>query len=342
MAKWRFLELTRDETVPLTNSKIQPKLELALLCAGQSRVPNPKFSSYYVKCACLLLDRNDNDKPVYKIVRNVLGGNLEYGLCQALHGEELLVSALISKRGISRVDWRRCRLLVAFSSRFETGRVPTCCGNCRDIMRDYFPPDTLIFGGHPKGGKVMVAHLRDFLVNNYPAGHLPPYFDMERTEQMLLECLLLENNIYFSGQPHPERRYVAIIQGSKTYLGAHDVMCDYHPIYAIRDAVRQARRDNNPGFSEVFVASEGQVPDVMYKDRQHLLELNFQQECLYERTFDPPVYLLTYKLVSRGRPRVTSIRATTVKKWLPFPFSPANFGDKFVAYAKREFTKKLC
>src|SRR3989344_6931545 len=291
MSKWEFLELnSKGEPVPFSGSKAMPWIQYALESAANSKVPDPKFSQYYVNCSCVVLDKTSNI--AFSCQATVQGGNTEYGLCQALHGEESLVTALKSVMGDNYKSINTYTVIIAFASRFETGKVPTCCGNCRDIMRDTLPLNTMIFGGHPNGGKVIVARLWNLLGDEYRKS--PTIFtggvfkDNESEEQLgrvdFLEstiggCLKLENDIYFPGIPNPGRRYYAIIRGhGYQYFGAHDVMCDYHPIYAIRDAIRQARRHNRPEFSHVIVASEYHFPDVMYKDRQHLLELNFQQE----------------------------------------------------------------
>jgi len=76
----------------------------------------------------------------------------------------------------------------------------------------------------------------------------------------------------------------------------------------------------------------------MYKDRQHLLELNFQQECVSGQPSDPPIYLVMYERDAKG-PKIRTVFKTSVKKWLPFPFSPANFGDEFVQNAAKKFKK---
>ena len=114
-------------------------------------------------------------------------------------------------------------------------------------------------------------------------------------------------------------------------------MCDYHPIYALRDAVRQVRRENDvtTGLTAIYVVCCGDgtlPPDVMYKDRQHLLELNLQTELIMGKENNPPIYLGT---MIKGV--LTGMWRTSVKEWLPFPFTASNFMDlnKMTAYFKR-------
>jgi hypothetical protein len=76
------------------------------------------------------------------------------------------------------------------------------------------------------------------------------------------------------------------------------------------------------------------APHVMYKDRQHLLELNLEGELVSGKEVDPPVYLINYDVF-----RYQPVKAwqTSVKEWLPFPFSPLNLGSDFVKYLTTYF-----
>lgn len=339
-----------SKPVPFAEKNLIPWLGAAVKYAASSKVPDPKFSQYFVNCACLVIDKKSSTLALHELVR---GGNIEYGLCQALHGEESLVAALKSRIEMSADDLKNYIVMIAFSSKYEDGGAPTCCGNCRDIMRDALPLNTMIFGGHPNGGKVIVARLWNLMGDEYhksqivyeKGGYLDPETrellgTIDVAEATIADCLEFENNIYFPGKPNPGRRYCAVISSpGHICFGTHDVMCDYHPIYAIRDAVRQIRRRRPRGtgfFNYVLVASEHYFPDVMYKDRQHLLELNFQQECISGQLADPPVFLANYELVG-GAVKIQTIHQTSVKKWLPFAFSPANFGEEFVKSATEKF-----
>ena len=119
MAKWEFLALNeKGDSVPFLDSKLAIWIELALNSAAKSKVPDPKFSQYYVNCACLVLDGKGS--VAYSCKTEVLGGNTEYGLCQALHGEESLVTALKSAMGDDYKAINLYTVLIAFASRFET------------------------------------------------------------------------------------------------------------------------------------------------------------------------------------------------------------------------------
>jgi hypothetical protein len=125
-------------------------------------------------------------------------------------------------------------------------------------------------------------------------------------------------------------------------------MCDYHPIYAGRDACRQAIRDSNPFIQRVIIVCEDpdrrrKMPHVMYKDRQHLLETNLQAELLQGHEQDPPVLLFNYYRKTRTKNRavvITGAWRTSVKKWLPFPFTAGNFGPEFVEFLTKYYRNR--
>jgi hypothetical protein len=127
-------------------------------------------------------------------------------------------------------------------------------------------------------------------------------------------------------------------------------MCEYHPIYALRDAVRQARRNRSARIKQVVIvapsAGKDIPPHVMYKDRQHLMELNLQGELMSGDPRDPQVHLITYdesNYEKNGRlfeGALAGVWTTSVKEWLPFPFSPANFGPEFVKRLTDYYKKK--
>ena len=263
-------------------------------------------------------------------------GNIEYGFCQALHGEESAVAAFRAQYG--RSETRRNVVLGIVGDAMERGRPAALCGNCRDILREDFRDSNLeIARGNPDRGEVLVVPLKYYLFEDYDRllidGELPPAVltvkgELRRARTGLLDAFhegrCLENDVYSPGDVHPRRRYYAgIATMSGNYYGAHDVMADYHPIYALRDAVRQARRSADADIKAVYVVgrSDGsEPPDVMYKDRQHLLELNLQGELVADREIDPPVYLGTF-----CEDTVRNIWRTSVKEWLPFPFTARNF-----------------
>lgn len=287
----------------------------ALATARDSQVAKPIFSNYFCKeCATSV-----HGSPVP-------AGNIEYGFLQALHGEEAAVAAF---RSLDPGAQGKDIVLGFYTSDARVIRPDNPCGNCRDIMRENFGEDFEIVSGNPDGEIALVTPMSIYLFDDYQPVVLEHGKRVDAIRRTFSAGKYLENDFYSSGDVYPRRKYYASIKtAQRYYYGAHDVMCDFHPIYALRDAVRQARRNHDPYVEEVWIIGEnigGEPPDVMYKDRQHLHELNLQQELLLGEERNPTVFLATYDHAIG--PVAARIWRTTVKEWLPFPFTARNFMD---------------
>ena len=99
MSKWNFKTARPNsnggmdlvELSPAQKARVK-KYAGALEVAAKSAVANPPFSNYFVKVG------------VGSVHGKMLpGGNIEYGICQALHGEESAVAAFRSHYGRTNV-----------------------------------------------------------------------------------------------------------------------------------------------------------------------------------------------------------------------------------------------
>ena len=362
MPNWDFRQMAikeggKADLVELSPERLEriPRYVDALSTALASQVADPRFSNYHV-----LESLGTSEHPP------VPGGNIEYGFCQALHAEEAAVAALRARYG--RFDWSppHPKLGRRMTSTNEDmvlgiiagapGNIATPCGNCRDIMMSDLGWEFEIVSGAKDGGVAVVASMADYLFE-HPRQTQAAAYDWltfarweEQVVEAVLECGKLENNAYMPpNYLHPGRAYYAVIETRKAkYFGAHDVMCEYHPIYALRDAVRQARRANDPFVESVRIAAEwgggsDYPPHVMYKDRQHLAELVVQAELLSGRECDPDVFLMTYDGEHFRRTKKIVHRATwttSAKEWIPFVFTPKNFGPEFVEHLTAYYKSK--
>ncbi len=335
--KWDFKTLSPGK-VPHTivdlredqQGKIS-KYNEALLAAAESKVPSPKFSNYFVL------------ESVVTDSHTVPAGNIEYGLCQAIHGEESAVAvhrARLSSHGGDSKDL----VLGGISSSPKDGF--NACGNCRDVMLDGFGTDFEIATGPSEGGLAIVMPMEMLLFNPENQIDINSRNRMkvvgelgmskgdfqEIVSKTLKQGKLLTNDPYSPPNVNPERKYFAtIVTKNNLFHGGRDVMVDYHPIYALRDAIRQARRSNDSSVESVIVVAEDpniNMPQVMYKDRQHLLEYNLQGELVTGNEKDPPIFLVGHD----DKGKITNVLKTSVKEWLPMPFNPRDFGDEFVKY----------
>ena len=255
-------------------------------------------------------------------------GNIEYGLCQALHGEESAVAALRSFYG--RTSGKEVIHAIVAGN---PGNIASPCGNCRDIMLEDLGESLEIVCGTPEGGIAVVATMEHYLFSEFRSLIYEdlPMRVAAQIEMAIQEGDRLVSDPYAPSHIRPERRYHALIQAEAgVYCGGRDVKCEYHPIYALRDAQRAAGRACDPFVRWVLIVCEdfgGGAPHVMYKDRQHLLEFNLEGGRMRSERNDPPVYLVTY---SPDAHHVTGIWQTSVKEWLPYPFTPENFGEEFM------------
>lgn len=227
------------------------------------------------------------------------------------------------------------------------GNVPSPCGNCRDVMIDGFGVDENfeIVSGTADGGLAMVVPMEMFTfdpkeqveINLRNRKKISDALGMNKNDfleivsKTLKEGGKLANDAYATPTVKPERKYYAtIVTENKLIYGAADVMVDYHPIHALRDAIRQARRENNTSMqSIVIVAEEPNVkPDVMYMDRQHSVEYKLQGELDSGHEKNPPVFLVGHD----GKGKVTTVHKTSIDEWLPFAFHPRNFGPEFLQF----------
>ena len=332
MPKWNFVALcvqngkTSFSKLNDRQKKHISRYEKALKVALNSKTANPIFSKYFVKESIGGVG-----------AKNVSAGNIEYGFCQALHAEEFALAAFASHHGKKQV-----RNIILGIIAGKPGYIATPCGNCRDILLQNFEPNLEIVCGAPSGGRAIIARLSDYLYNNFSIANLLPAEEKllhAEIETLIAEGSKIENDGYSPRDILSERRYYALIKTEKgNYYGACDLMCDYHPIYSLRDAIRQARRANDPYIRCVIIVSASisdQQPHVMYKDRQHLLELNVQSELISETKNNPLVYL-----VRRGSVNSYTIWKTTIKEWLPLAFSPEKFGADFLCIISHYFRNK--
>lgn len=235
------------------------------------------------------------------------------------------------------------------------GNLAGPCGNCRDILYDQFGADTQIVTGAPTGGMALVAKLSDYLFDNFKKLPRDSFLTLAKggfitnTWETKNQGERLTCDPYAPKDIHPERRYFAALvtdshpegeirkhpQG--VIVGTRDIYCDYHPTYPIEDAFRQKRRTRDLFFDYVIIFGEAvsQIPPhVMYRDRQHLYEANLIQELLKGKEIDPPVYLVS----QRHEGFLGSGWKTSVKEWLPYPFSPKNFGEEFLTHLKKYYS----
>lgn len=331
MGKWQFKNAVFDKKTGAVkllylSAKQRANIaqyEKALEVAARSQVACPRFSKYFVKESLGIVGR-----------KAVPAGNIEYGFWQALHGEESAVAAFRSWYGRKSAGEIVLGIIAG-----TPGNVPAPCGNCRDIILDDLGPDFEIVSGAAGGGLAIVTKMRDYLFEDFT--EFTGWSDIPGFQAEIILAAVegerLTNDAYSSQSQYPERAYSALLNTDMGFvIGARDTMCDEHTIYALRDAVRQARRKGHTNVRRVVVvASCSNAPHVMYKDRQHLAELILQNELVTMSENDPPIFLVSYQ-----DNQIKRVWRTTAEEWIPHVFSPRNFGPEFMQHLTEYFRTK--
>jgi cytidine deaminase len=307
----------------------KPLYEEALQVADKSVVANPPMSCYFCK---------ESIGPEGGEV--MTAGNIEYGLCQALHGEVSAGSAFRSRHG--RGESKRV-VLGILADETELGLPANPCGDCRDFMLEDLGEDLEIVCGAKEGGVAIVVPLRYYLVPDFGRMSIKnmSMLVMNKMRMAIRRHKIFLNDEYSPEEKYKERKYhAAVWTGRRLYCGARDIEVDYHPTYAFEAAALQAKWANDPFILYAMVICEdlgGRPPHVMYRDRQSLLMLHLRGELIKGVESDPPVYLATYHPVTG---ELVGFWQTSIKGWLPYPFSPHNSGPEFIEKLTRRYRER--
>lgn len=271
--------------------------------------PTPEQSKFEVKTSAM----SDTG-------RMVKGSNHEHGICEATHGEEAVVSAIIEKAG------RNAKVrAIGFAKEEELPKIEPC-GNCRDVVKQYGTEDIVLVAGSPKGGKISLVEARKsyFFEDFYPLASSGALKDANL--QAIAEARMAEHQAS-SQYTTQERVYGAAIvcRNGAIFRGSLRGDVSYHTAYPVSEAIatlRNSSKDSNRlDVAELVVVRTGGKPNVPYRDRQHFLEFTEMTAAL-GRTGPMPVKL--YELNARGE----AVRGwqTDSKEWLPNPFSVMQLG----------------
>ena len=275
-------------------------------------------------------------------------GNVEYGYYQAIHNEEAATVALIATHGANTPN----RPILALVNGNDPGSLETItmpCGNCRDILLDALGPECAIVAGTHAGGLALFTRLKDILYDRYESIQDTVLADADMRVFNGSSVHSRTKNPYRTATLHPLREYCVALStyspntGAQTYIGASHVGADFHPVYAGEVAVLQTELARDPFLNAITVVAEGngaKPPDVLYRDRQSLLGYAIDCELVTGRPHED----LEIHLYTCWSGELTGAWKTTMKKWLPVPFSQLLFGEEFLtgytAYLKEFYVMK--
>jgi cytidine deaminase len=230
---WNFKQVKKIEEIlhfvslPEKLKKRIKDYDEVLRVASASEIADPIFSKYFVKEAI-------GPEGMTKIP----AGNIEYGYKQALHGEEAAITAF--RRDFNDYGGKQIILGIVAG---EEGNIPSPCGNCRDFLSDFAYAEQIdVVSGTENGGIATVSSFKDYLFDDYRV--LKP--EMKKLKEIDFEVRrirdLAKRWTYdpdsSSSSLFPERNYQVLLRTINwPYHAGHRVGADYHPVYAIENAI---------------------------------------------------------------------------------------------------------
>ncbi|HYL68286.1 MAG TPA: hypothetical protein VEX69_03895 [Candidatus Limnocylindria bacterium] len=298
--------LTKESESVVADARLRDQIFRAL-DAAENAGTSPTISHFPVRAATII-EKNGAEHVV-------LGGNTEYEVPEAIHGESSMLNHVTALYGSETT-----RGVVRFVAFFgQTCGGSGSCGDCRDYQiaaTDY--EHLLIACGQASDHTVRVHHFMDQLVceKNFPevdAAKIPltPQ-ELTRLVKSAQEARLGGVTL-FTSERHTGAAGLSFSGKMYRAAGADDAA--FHYRYPIGGLLQQAATERDYFMRAIVVAGEpGKWPVINYRDRQYGFEVS---------SFNH----------SEGKPSITLIltngegkyRMTTFEDALPHPFSIARF-----------------
>lgn len=300
-------KLTPGSEALVPDAKLRGQIFKAL-DAAKSAGNDPSISHFPVRAATVV--EIDGAEHI------VLGGNTEYAVPEAIHGETSMLNHVTALFG-PQVTREKVRFVAYYHGEKCGGS--GSCGDCRDYQlaaTDY--ERLLVACGQASDHAVRVTRFRDQLVfeREFPsadAAKIPlEKGDLERLVASAQEAR--EGGVtLFTGARHTGAAGVSF--GGKWYRAAGADDAAFHYRYPIGGLLQQAATERDYFLRVIVVAGEkGQWPVINYRDRQY----GFETSSFNQRVGKPPIVLA----LTDGQ---GNFRMTTFEQALPAAFSTAQF-----------------
>lgn len=300
---WR---LTSESEVLVPDAALRAQIFRALDAAERAGT-DPSISHFKVRAATVVTMNKEDHV--------VLGGNTEYEVPEAIHGESSLLNHVTTLYGADAT--RHAVRFVAFFS--QRCGVSGSCGDCRDYQHgvtDY--AHLLIVCGQASDHTVRVTRFADQLVDEdkFPAA-TPDSLPITPGELAQLTQSATEARLggvtLFTTTRHTGAAGLSFT--GKIYRAAGGDDAAFHYRFPIGGLLQQAATERDYFLRAVLVAGEkGQWPIVSYRDRQY----GFESSSFNHEAGKSPIALI----LTDG---LGHYRATTFEAALPHAFSTANF-----------------
>jgi cytidine deaminase len=298
--------LTKESESVVTDAKLRDQIFRAL-DAAENAGTSPTISHFQVRAATII-EKNGQEHVV-------LGGNTEYQVPEAIHGESSMLNHVTALYGAQTT--RSVVRFVAFYG--QTCGESGSCGDCRDYQiaaTDY--EHLLIACGQASDHTVRVDRFMDQLIceKNFPevdAAKIPlSAQDLARLVKSAQEARLGGVTLFIS-ERHTGAAGLSF--SGKTYRAAGADDAAFHYRYPIGGLLQQAATERDYFMRAIVVAGEpGKWPVVNYRDRQYGFEVSS-----FNHSEGKPSIIL---ILTNGEGKY---RMTTFEDALPRPFSIARF-----------------
>ncbi len=302
-ASWH---LTSESEALVPDAALRAQIFRAL-DAAENAGTDPSISHFKVRAATVVTLNNEDHV--------VLGGNTEYEIPEAIHGESSLLNHVTTLYGADAT--RHAVRFVAFFS--QRCGLSGSCGDCRDYQHavtDY--AHLLIVCGQSSDHSVRVTRFADQLVDEdkFPAA-TPDSLSISPGELAQLTQSATEARlggvILFTTTRHTGA--AGLSYSGKIYRAGGSDDAAFHYRFPIGGLLQQAATERDYFLRAIVVVGEkGQWPVVNYRDRQY----GFESSSFNHEAGKSPIALI----ITDG---LGHYRATTFEAALPHAFSTANF-----------------
>jgi cytidine deaminase len=298
--------LTKESESVVSDAKLRDQIFRAL-DAAENAGTSPTISHFQVRAATII-EKNG-------LEHVVLGGNTEYEVPEAIHGESSLLNHVTALYGSETT--RSAVRFVAFYG--QTCGTSGSCGDCRDYQIAATNYEHLLIAcGQASDHTVRVHRFMDQLIceKNFPevdAAKIPlSAQELARLVKLAQEARLGGVTL-FTSERHTGAAGLSF--SGKTYRAAGADDAAFHYRYPIGGLLQQAATDRDYFMRAIVVAGEpGKWPVINYRDRQY----GFEASSFNHSDGKPPITLI----LTNGEGKY---RVTTFEDALPYPFSIARF-----------------
>jgi cytidine deaminase len=299
-------QLTRESEALAPDSRLRRQM-FAALDAAEKAGTDPRISHFNVRAATVIdVDGRENI---------VLGGNSEYDIPEAIHGETSLLNHVTALYG-PEATRKKVRFIAFFGEHCGGG---ASCGDCRDYQlasTDY--EHLLVVCGQSSDHTVHVTRFKDQLVceRDFPgveARNIPlSAEELDRLAKAAQEARQGGVTL-FTTDRHTGAAGLSF--SGKTYRAAGGDDAAFHYRYPIGGLLQQAATEKDYFLRAIVVAgAPGTWPVVNYRDRQY----GYEASTFNEQAGKAPIVLI----LTDGKGQ---FRMTTFDKALPHAFSTADF-----------------